>query len=413
MSVRIRGFFAAAVVLALVAVACTSSSSDSEDAAPTTTSVPTPSASTTVPPTGATTTTEAADPAPIEVPPVDLSKHGVPLEEVYFDTFDGGSVPLSEASPQLIERLRDAIPPIDSPVYGPVYEGDWLNETDLVLGYVGGGQAYAYPIKILNFREIINDEIDGVPVLVSYCPLCRSGIVYDRRLGDQVLSFGNTSALYESDLVMLDRQTGSYWWQVPGTAIVGQLTGEQLQTLPSTMSTWADWKIAHPDTLILTRDTGYGINYERDPFIGYEESLNRGSFAFPVSAEPDDRLAPADLVVGVAIDGRHRVYPLAAFGDAAINDELEGTAIVIFSLADGPAGSIYSPVVDGQVLTFTRSEDQYVDEQTGSLWGFDGVANAGELAGTALEPVPGRTTFWFAYVGAFPDAQVAVPEAGS
>ncbi len=90
-----------------------------------------------------------------------------------------------------------------------------------------------------------------------YCPLCRSGIVYDRRLGGEVLSFGNTSALYESDLVMVDRGTGSYWWQVAGTAIVGPLTGAALEPLPSTVSTWEDWIELYPDTLLLSRDTGH------------------------------------------------------------------------------------------------------------------------------------------------------------
>jgi hypothetical protein len=114
-------------------------------------------------------------------PEVDLSSHSVPLDDVHFDTFDGGSVPLSESTPELRARLLDAIPPIDRPVYGDVSAGDWLAPNDLVVGYVAGGETYAYPFKILNFHEIVNDEIDGVPVLISYCPLCRSAIVYDRR----------------------------------------------------------------------------------------------------------------------------------------------------------------------------------------------------------------------------------------
>ena len=221
----------------------------------------------------------------VGVPPdVDLSRHDVPLDRIYFDTFDGRAVRLLESTPELRAKLLDAIPPIDNPRYADASAGDWLDPADLVLGYLADGVAYAYPFKILNFHEIVNDELGGTPVLISYCPLCRSGIVYDRRLNGQTLSFGNTSALYESDLVMVDRTTGSYWWQVAGRAIVGPLTGAALTPLPSTVSTWSDWVTLHPDTLILTRVTGVDRPYEQDSFADYEAYLESGRFPFPVSA---------------------------------------------------------------------------------------------------------------------------------
>ncbi len=129
---------------------------------------------------------------------------------MFFDTFDGGSVRLSDSTPELRARLLDEIPPIDNPVYETRENADWLSDDDLILGYVAGDQPYAYPFRILNFHEIVNDELDRIPVLVSYCPLCRSAIVYDRRVDGALLTFGNTSALYQSDLVMVDRQTSSY-----------------------------------------------------------------------------------------------------------------------------------------------------------------------------------------------------------
>ena len=113
----------------------------------------------------------------------------------------------------MIERLRDAIWSIYEPGYEDVTGGGWLNDRDLVLGYVGLDAEYAYPIKMLNFHELVNDVIDGIPVLVTYCPLCGSGIVFDRQLGGEVLVFGNTSALFENDLVMFDYETESYWFQ--------------------------------------------------------------------------------------------------------------------------------------------------------------------------------------------------------
>ena len=148
-------------------------------------------------------------PAP---PELDTSLSSVELKDIIFDTFDGSSKPLSEADSELIERLRDA----NKPVYVARYENpgddDWLGDQDMVAGYVGhqSGQAYAYPVKFLNFHELVNDVIDDVPLIITYCPLCGSGVVFDRRVNDETLVFGNTSALYNSDLVMFDHNTGSY-----------------------------------------------------------------------------------------------------------------------------------------------------------------------------------------------------------
>ena len=136
----------------------------------------------------------------------DLGRHTVPLEQVLFDTFDGGMLPLSQATEAQVLRLRDAIRPVWNPRYDSVQEaGRWLAPEDLLVAYVAGGAALAYPVRILNFHEIVNETVDGVPILISYCPLCGSGIVYDRRLDGRELVFGNTSALYESDMVMYDR----------------------------------------------------------------------------------------------------------------------------------------------------------------------------------------------------------------
>jgi len=337
-------------------------------------------------------------------PDIDVRLHSVPLNEVYFDTFDGGSVPLSDSTPELRERLLDVIPPIDRPIYEDLSAGDWLDPSDLVLGYVAGGQAYAYPFKILNFHEIVNDELDGLPVLISYCPLCRSAIVYDRRVGPDVLSFGNTSALYESDLVMVDRSTGSYWWQVAGTAIVGPLTGARLDPLPSTVATWADWASQYPETLVLTRDTGYTRPYERDAFADYGEILDSGRFAFPVGeAARDARLPPSALVVGVVLAEGARAYPVDNMTDP-INDSIGGESIVILP-TDGGA-TVFSAVVNGETLEFQSRGADLVDAGTGSIWTHSGVAVSGAYEGTALQPIPSRTTFWFAFVGAFPDVQI-------
>ncbi len=344
------------------------------------------------------------DRGPSTPPDLDLSLHDVPLEEVYFDTFDGGSVRLSDSTSELRAELLDAIPPVDRPVYGDAGTGDWLEPTDLVLGYLAGDQAYGYPFKILNFHEIVNDELDGIPVLISYCPLCRSAIVYDRRVDGETLSFGNSSALYESDLVMVDRNTGSYWWQVAGSAIVGTLTGVTLDALPSVVATWADWKAQHLDTLILTRDTGFSRPYERDSFGSYADYLDSGQFAFPVSeASQDGRLQPAALVLGVVLDGVVRAYPVDDLIEP-INDDVAGNPIVVFPTEGGAA--VYQAIVNDETSVFELRDGDLIDAATGSVWTASGVAVSGPLEGVALAPVSSRTTFWFAFVGAFPEVEL-------
>jgi hypothetical protein len=362
-----------------------------------------------------TATPEPRIEVPSEVPDVDVTTHSVPLDQIYFDTFQpvNRAVPLSQAPPELIEQLLDAISPIHEPKYEPAAEATWLDDGDVVIGYVAGDQAWAYPLRILNFHEIVNDTLNGEPVLISYCPLCYSGIAYSRRLGDDVLTFGNTSALYESDMVMVDYQTGSYWWQVAGEAIVGPLTEEKLTVLPSATITWGEWRQLHPTTLVLSRDTGHARNYERDPFIEYAEIVNSGRFAFPVSeAGRDARLQPASQVLAVKVADEARAYPVTELGRAAIIDTLGDQAIVVFTDPDSQTGVAYQPMADGQSLTFEVRGGEFTDRETGSTWDLAGRAVSGPLQGAQLPAVPSKTSFWFAIIAAEPEITVYQVGAG-
>ena len=349
-------------------------------------------------------------------PNVDTSIASVSLDDIYFDTFDGGSIRLSKASDGAIERLRDRIKPIYLPKYEPVEGGDWLGENDLVIGYVAeSGEGFAYPIKILNLHEIVNDIIDGIPVLVSYCPLCASGVVYNRELDGVVHTFGNTSALYESDMVMFDHETGSYWFQVLGEAIVGTLTGKRLEMISSTTTTWDQWRELHPATRVLSRDLGLlssfsGSPYDRDPFIGYDQRVSREQFAFPVDKDRlDARLRAGDRVLAIQVGEAHKAYPLNDTGDRVVNDEVGGEEVVVIARAHGPTASAYLSTVDGQTLSFTLSDGVVEDIETGSRWDDGGRAVSGPMSGTQLKRVPSRTSFWFSVVGALPNIELHAP----
>ncbi len=340
-----------------------------------------------------------------------IALHSVPLSDVHFDTFNGSYLPLSEADEASILRLRDAIPPVWKPKYTDVAAADrWLNETDMVVGYVDGDEALAYPTKILNYHEIVNENVNGIPVLISYCPLCNSGIVYDRRVGDQVLEFGNTSALYQSDMVMYDKQTLSYWFQVEGAAIVGDLTGEQMEVLPTRFMQWSEWKATYPDSQVLSRDTGFDRPYDRDPFNGLETYLNRGNFAFPVGDDARNPSLPAgERIISVVINEEARAYSLIAHAGKVINDEVDGVPIAVV-IGEKQSAFVFGRQVDNQVLTFKWENGLLQDEETGSQWDLNGTGVAGTLAGEQLEAVPARFSYWFAFVAAFPNATVYEPQ---
>ena len=343
-------------------------------------------------------------------PQVDTSIASVPLSHVVFDTFRGGYIPLSEGDDPVIEALRDAITPVYIPKYDPVGGGRWMRDDDLVLGYSSEGGAFAYPIKMLDLHEIVHDIIDGVPVLVTYCPLCASGVVYSRELDGETLVFGNTSALYESDMVMYDHQTGSYWFQALGEAIVGPLTGKRLTLLPSRTTTWEEWKKLHPDTKVLSRNLGLltPAAYTRDSFAGYEQMLNAGRFAFPVNQDRlDERLRPGDLVFAVEVDGSHKAYPLASDGARLVNDEVGGQRVVVVTRPSGPSGLAFFSELDGRPYTFKLVDGSMVDEETGSLFDDAGRAVSGPLAGSQLTPAPSRTSYWFSLAGALPGVELA------
>ncbi len=303
---------------------------------------------------------ELTDPG--DTPVVDRSVSSVDLADVLFDTFDGGSIALADADGETIERLFDAIRPIDAPGYERAADVGWLDEDDLIVGFVDPfGQAWAYPVRILNSREIVNDELAGLPVVITYCPLCGSGVVYDRRLGDETLSFSNTSALFENDMVMVDRETGSYWWQVAGDAIVGPLTDQRLTLLASQTTTFARWLEQHPDSQMMERQG----SLPRDSFTSYGDVLDSGRTPFPVSdgVLEDDRLASSARVIVAEVNGESRAW--ATNPARVLEEDLGGEAITI--TLDGVGGSVHAT---------------------------DGIA------------VPIRSAFWFSVVSIDPEIQL-------
>jgi hypothetical protein len=198
---------------------------------------------------------------------------------------------------------RDGIPALLKPKFVKAGEATFLRDEDIVMGFARGGEARAYPIRILNWHELVNDTVGGQKIVVSYCPLCGTGMVFDR--GDR--TFGVSGLLYQSDVLMYDHQTESLWSQLKMEAIAGSSVGQKLKWLPSAQMTWKAWREKHPGTLVLSTDTGHRRDYDRDPYAGYERDERT---IFPVPAH-NKSLPNKELVAGILVDGQPRAYPLS------------------------------------------------------------------------------------------------------
>ena len=218
---------------------------------------------------------------------------------------------------------RDGIPPIDTPDFVAGEEADeWLDPREPVIVVSAGEQIRAYPLQILTWHEIVNDELGGVPLSVTFCPLCNASIVFDRRVGGRVLDFGTTGKLRKSDLVMWDRQTESWWQQFTGQAVVGELAGAELVRVPASIVAYEEFRRAYPKALVLSRRTGHRRPYGSNPYRGYD-SIEDQPFLFfdPV----DERLPPMERVLNVSVGGRHKLYPFSELSSSpVINDESGG-----------------------------------------------------------------------------------------
>lgn len=318
---------------------------------------------------------------------------------------------------------RDGIPALTEPSFVTVAETDqWLTDGEPVLVLQLNGDVRAYPLPILIWHEIVNDQVDGRPVVITYCPLCDAGLAFERAVDGQILDFGTTGILRNADLVMYDRQTESWWQQFTGEAVVGEMTGARLTLLPVSLVSWADFKRQFPNGRVLSIGTGYDRRYGENPYINYDSLVNnRVKFYDGV---PDDRLPPKMRVIAIVIDGEAVAYPFAILAEEkVVNDQIARQPLVVFwksgtnsplygqIIAEGRdvgSGRMFDRRVNGQILTFGPSGDGagFVDLETGSRWNLWGTAVSGPLMGTQLTALPGHELFWFAWAAFQPDTKV-------
>jgi hypothetical protein len=306
----------------------------------------------------------------------------------------------------------DGIPALDDPQFVSQQEADrWLHPDEPVIAVEINGEARAYPLQIVIWHEMVNDTLGGVPVIVTFCPLCNTAITFDRRVDGEVRTFGVSGLLRHSNLLMYDRTTESLWQQITGEAIVGTDTGKQLTFIPSQIVAWKDFSATFSGALVLSTETGYDRPYGQNPYRGYDRI---GSpIVFPVYGFHDDRLDRKERVLTVEIGDDAVAFPFSALSDHVVLEaELEGTTVVAFwqpgalspldsvfiiGSANVGAAAAFLPLASGERLTFEARDQEIVDVQTGSVWNVLGRAVSGPLKGTALEPVLSGNHFWFAW----------------
>ncbi len=318
----------------------------------------------------------------------------------------------------------DGIPSISNPVFYAAESVDYITPTSPVLAVEINGDARAYPIDVMVWHEIVNDTVGGVPVAVQYCPLCNSATVVDRRVEGRILEFGVSGLLYNSSLVMYDRQTRTLWSHFASRPLYGALGEAELVDYPSTIVGFEEWRDAHPDGLVLSRETGADRPYGTNPYPGYDD-VEADPFLF--EGEVDGRYTAMTRMVGVDSETDATAFPLLELREAGtVVSELAGEPVVAFWVpgsasaldasevsggVDVGATGVFTPVVGGETLTYSALNGVITDAETGSTWNIFGEAIDGDLAGTQLDQIIHVDTFWFAWIAFNPDSTVATASA--
>ncbi len=290
--------------------------------------------------------------------------------------------------------IVDGIPPLEHPnQIWPDQASEWINDSDVVVGVELNGDARAYPIRIIAWHEMVNDTIGGVPVSLAYCTLCGSPILFDGRVGSEVYRFGTSGLLYRSNKLMYDRNTRTLWNQFSGKPAWGPLVGEdiRLEVLPVVVTTWGDWYARHPDSTVLSIETGFRRDYS--PGVAYNDYFNSPQTWFNIPIQ-DDRLAAKDNVYAVRVGEALTAYPIELLAERVlVHDEVGGLPIVVIASGNGEGGRAY----ESGSIQFASADlgaGALIDAE-GNVWTMSEDALIGP-EGKSLPRVAGHNAYWFA-----------------
>lgn len=271
---------------------------------------------------------------------------------------------------------KDGIPALDHPKFVRACEARFLQPQDRVLALERNGVAKAYPLNILNWHEIVNDRFGDEAIAIVYCPLCGSGTASLAEIDGRALQFGVSGLLYNSDVLMYDRQTQSLWSQIKARAVTGPMKGKRLPGVPVVHTTWSDWLARHPDTLVLSLETGYIRDYFANPYRGYDQDNN---IMFPVRFRSEG-YHPKERVLGLELNGKAKAYPFIELDKAT---------------------------TDASVAIHDAFAGQQISVR------YDATHHSAEVFDAEGQPLPGITLFWFAWYTFHPETEVFRAEGGN
>jgi hypothetical protein len=262
---------------------------------------------------------------------------------------------------------RDGIPALNKPVFLSASKADYLDNEDRVLGVAIGGAARAYPVRILNWHEVVNDQFEGRDIVVTYCPLCGTGVAFDANIDGERLEFGVSGLLYNSDVLLYDRITESLWSQLLTRAISGSFQGRKLTMIPLVHTSWQDWQQRFQKTPVLSLKTGYRRDYSRNPYAGYASSFDT---YFDVEHYAPAQYHPKEWVMGVEVDGVFKAYPFSELEEAGKKE--------------------FADTVNGKTLVIN----------------WDSINRSANVVTEEGEQMASISAFWFAWYAFHPDTQV-------
>ena len=342
----------------------------------------------------------------------DITKHSVPLSEIQ------------------IVLPKGSFPTLDFPKFIAKKEGlKSFYTKEPVIAVEINGQAKAYSLNILTMHEISNDTLSGVPILVTYCPLCNSGIIYHRKQKihekDYLLEFEPSGMLRNSDMVMLDRNTETLWQQLMGVGIVGELDQIQLNIIPSLIISVEEFFNRYPEGKILSKQTGFKDSekhYGTNPYKEYDQRDAKPYERFFNTDKIDDRLPPLERIVDIETNGKYKVYTFKDIKKAGVlNDTFDNKKVVLFSKKgtvsildktkisdskDVGTVTVFNRVLEGKELSFERKKELFKDIQTNSYWDITGFCFKGKLKGKQLQIEPHSNHFAFAWLAFYPNTEI-------
>ena len=310
----------------------------------------------------------------------------------------------------------DGIPALDDPLLLHPNDADYITPEEPVFGVAINGEAHAYPLRILDWHELLNTTVGGVPISLAYCTLCGAGIAYDGRASDgKTYTFGSSGLLFRSNKLMYDRTTRTLWNQFTGEPVFGALAASdvELERVPSVLTSWQDWLEQHPETRVLSPDTGYSRPYQLG--AAYGEYFGSDGTIFPVWQRRDD-LDAKKRVFGLEQDGIAKAYPLETLvAERVVNDEHAGEPNVL--VASRGTVNVWPEPADyeagGEVRAYARGErnftpsatpDELLDEQSG-VWTVSEDALVGP-GGERLERLAGHLAYWFGWYAFYPRTEI-------